>query len=80
MKTGTFVLILRAVGGVDEMQCKYVFKHQLMDINDLYVRLRLRLQKNKNYVFKKNIKKIMPTAPSVPRRSPIQVLTRLNSA
>ena len=26
------------------MQCKYVFKHQLMDINDLYVRLRL--QKN----------------------------------
>ena len=25
-------------------------------------------------------KKIMPTAPSVPRRSPIQVLTRLNTA
>ena len=29
-------------GGVDEMHWRYVFKHPLININDFYVRLRLR--------------------------------------
>ena len=36
-------------------------------------------QKN-NKIDRENLKKGIPTAPSVPRRSPIQVLTELNVA
>ena len=48
------------------------FFHQTIDINSS------RAQKQKWETLQKKVLK--PTAPSVPRRSPIQVLTRLNVA
>ena len=47
------------------------------DLGRLHCHLLLLLR---NGVGRQSQKNVMPTAPSVPRRSPIQVLTRLNAA